>query len=70
MVGLVSLERPRPFYMGVSRGINSPRQIIIDPHVLNTLSGEKYSSGVKNRTSTLLEQCLAKICKAFIMFRT
>ena len=29
-----------------------------------------YSTGVKNRTSTLLEHCLAKICQTSIMLGT
>ena len=34
------------------------------------LSGEKYSNGVENRTSILLEHCLAKICQTSIMLGT
>ena len=36
----------------------------------NRMSGEKSSNGVKNRTSTLLEHCLAKICQTSIMLGT
>ena len=31
---------------------------------------KKYSNGVKNRTSTLLEHCLARICQTPIMLGT
>ena len=34
------------------------------------LSEEKYSNGVKNKTSTLLEHCLAKTCQTSIMLGT
>ena len=37
---------------------------------LAILSGEKYSNGVKNKTSTLLEHCLARICQTSIMLGT
>ena len=31
------------------------------------MSGEKCSNGVKNKISTLLEHCLARICQTSIM---
>ena len=34
------------------------------------VSGEKYSDGLKNRTSALLEHCLAKTCQTSIMSGT
>ena len=34
------------------------------------MSGEKYSSGVKIKTSTLLEHCLVKVCQRSFMSGT
>ena len=31
----------------------------------STLSGEKYNNNIKNRTSTLLEHCVTRICRKF-----
>ena len=48
----------------------TPRSWQYAPSPRTKLSGKKYSNGVKNRTSTLLEHCLAKICQTSIMLGT
>ena len=64
--GLVNCRRKEPSNPGSRKFILMPASWF--KKILK--SGEKYSIGVRNSTSTLLEHCLAKICQTCILLGT